>query len=295
MAMATIGRALRTRLRSRRFLIHWVGMFAGIVGVTAAIVTLVPQFRLSFIASASLIILAIAISSVYAWCVARPLQLRADDVLPEGYSAGRCLIAGCVQDREPARQVNELAAEVYPGVTPLPLDRYEQWMVVNPYLLTCLFGPDGRVVGYFDVFPLRSDFMNLLVEGLCGEQDIRREHILSPQEAASVTRIYLAGVAVADRDTQHGRNHASMLVWVLMKYLQRYYPAPPVRELFAAAVTDEGEKLLRRFHFTFVAGSRGRKDPYPLYSATLTPETLQAMLDSMPDWSTRVRLDWPPE
>jgi hypothetical protein len=212
MAMATIGRRLCKRLKSRRFLIHWAVMFTALVGVVSAILTLIPHMQLSAIASAVLIVLAIAIASVYAWCVARPKQLPADDVLPEEYSAKRCLVAGCVHDRGPALQVNELAAEVYPGVAPLPLDRYEQWMMVNPYILTCLFHPDGHVVGYFDIFPLRVDFMNMLVEGRCGEHDIRREHILSPQEAATLTHIYLAGVAVADRDTPRGRTHASMLV-----------------------------------------------------------------------------------
>jgi len=294
MGMAALSRRVARRLRSKRFIVHWGSMFAGLVALVAALVQLVPSLNISIRQSTLFILLAGVISCVYAWVIARPRQLPAEDILPEGYSARECFAAGCVQDRDRARQVNDLAAEVYPGMKPLPLDRYEQWLMVNPYILTCLLRPGGQVAGYFDVFPLRADFMNILVEGLCGEHDIRREHILSPTQAADTARIYLAGIAVANRDSPQGRSHASMLVWALIKYLQRFYPSPPVRELYAEAATSEGEKLLQKFGFSLAAGAKGRKDPYPLYRVVLTNEALHTMLGNMPDWSTQVRLEWHP-
>jgi hypothetical protein len=83
-----------------------------------------------------------------------------------------------------------------------------------------------------------------------------------------------------------------MLVWALIKHLQYFYPSPPVRELFAEAVTPEGERLLQRFRFELVSAAKGRRDPYPLYKTTLTSDALDLALSTLPDWSTRVRLGW---
>lgn len=63
----------------------------------------------------------------------------------------------------------------------------------------------------------------------------------------------------------------------------------------AEAVTREGERLLRRFRFTLVAGPKGRKDPFSLYSVTFTSDISETALSDLPDWSKRVRLDWLPQ
>ncbi len=222
MGMATVVRYVVSVITSKRFVLTALAMFAASIGVLSGIVQILPTIEISARLSVGIIALAILFAVVYAWFTAKPIQLPADDVLPEDCLPGERFVATCVHDRRAVQLVNDLAAAVYPGVRPLPLDRYEQWLMINPHLLTCLFDPRGRVVGYFDVFPLRQDFMQMLVEGVCGEQDIRREHIMTPQHAAAAGRIYLGGIAVAGHERPEGRRHASMLVWALARYLQYF-------------------------------------------------------------------------
>ncbi len=226
---------------------------------------------------------------------ARPVQLPIDDLFPENLTSSHRLSASCSTTREVILQVNNLATRVYPGVRPLPPDRYEQWLMVNDNLLVVLLNTNSEVIGYFDIFPLQPEFFNFFVSGAFGEHDIRREHILGPQQARFVKRMYLGGIAVDDPFSARGKRHASILVWALLKYLQNFYCVPCDRELYAEAVTVEGERLLKRFNFRLVSGATGRKDSYPLYAAELSEELINRALSAIPDWSRVCSLAWESE
>lgn len=279
---------------SKRFALQWGVGFAVLVGAVGGVAALFPSWRWSMFVSFCLVAGAAVFSGFYAWHVTRPAQLPDDDILPHDATSAPCATIETSVERTAVLQVNQIAQLVYPGIRPIPVDRYEQWMMINPNILVCLFDGNGRVVGYFDVFPLRSDFMRMLIEGRCGEQDIRREHILSPKEAATAKQLYLAGIAITERATAQGRRYASMLVWGLVNYLEHFYRLPLGREIFAEAVTPEGERLLRKFHFEVASEARGRRDPFPLFRRPLTPGVLELARKSIPDWSRVVRLSWSP-
>jgi hypothetical protein len=200
----------------------------------------------------------------------------------------------CVTTRGPIIAVHELTRIVYPGVAPLPVERYEQWLLINPNIFVCLFGHDRRVLGYFDVFPLRGDFMNLLVEGRVGERDIRREHILRPRQASSASDLYLGGIAVAEPTAHAGKRNATMLLWALLNYMETFYTGNGSRSLYAEAATPEGEGLLQKFRFELVGSAKGRKDPHPLYRARLNSDHLDLARRVIPDFSNAVVTGWKP-
>jgi hypothetical protein len=290
MGMAALVLRAKCRICSIRFLWRWGAVYASLVGVFAAVLEL--GLDVSSVVKILLLVSAAVISTGYALYGSRPKQIPPEILPDDEYAASECFTADCVDDRERAKQANEIATQIFTDIKPLPVDRYEQWMMVNPHILTCLCQPNGRVVGYFDVYPLEHGFMDRIIEGRCGEHDIRREHILSPEKAALTDRIYLAGVVAVGENSAQRNCNACRLIWALVKYLQHFYPSPPHRELFAAAATPEGARILEKFRFKFIADAKDRKDPYPLYSIVLTPEVYQAMLMSMPDWSTKVRLCW---
>jgi hypothetical protein len=198
----------------------------------------------------------------------------------------------CVTDRTVTLAVRDMAEKVYPGVESLPSDRYEQWLMLNPTIFICLLDRSRCVRGYFDVFPLRQDFMSLFVEGRVGEQDIRREHILQPREAKKADALYVGGIAVPECRSHEGRKHAAMLVWGLCKYLEHFYPTPPVRHLYAEATTKEGERLLRKFRFELVAGPNGRRDPYALYRTSIDDDLLEFVRCNVPEFARMVDIGW---
>jgi hypothetical protein len=127
---------------------------------------------------------------------------------------------------------------------------------------------------------------------LCGEEDIRKEHILAPALAKVVKRLYLGGIAVASPESQKGRRYASILCWGLFKYLEHYYCVPCDVELYAEAASNEGEALLKRFGFNHISPAKDRKSKCDLYSVKLTDEVVKKILCSTPDWSHACRLVW---
>lgn len=282
-------RALRGPLL-RRLALAWAVAFAALVGVASGVAELFPSLPAA--PRASLFLMATLLAGVYALLTSRPEHLPVGELLPDQLSDAPPLSLECVTDRASALAVRRMAEEVYPGVEPLPSDRYEQWLMVNPSIFVCLLDRSRQVLGYFDVFPLRHDFMSLLLEGRVGEQDIRREHILVPRQAKQAEAVYLGGIAVADWRSHEGKRHAAMLVWGLCKYLEHFYSAPPSRYIYAQAATREGERLLRKFRFELVAGGSGRRDPYPLYRAPINVEVFQLVRSNVPDFAGMVDVGW---
>jgi hypothetical protein len=286
---------MRTRnLRKllRRFAVGWAVAFAALLGVTSGVAQLFPTLASGLRSAISLLGASVVLAAVYAWHRSAPQHLPLSEVLPDQLASSPSLSIECTTDRAPLLAVHRLTEDVYPGVEPLSSERYEQWLMVNPNIFVCLFDATRNVLGYFDVFPLRGDFLQLLVEGAVGEQDIRREHFLTPAEAGSASGLYLGGVAVSDWHCHHGKRCAAMMVWGLLKYLDHFYPEPPDRTLYAHAVTAEGERLLQRFRFQRLADPEGRRDPYPLYAAPLDDAFRDLVRANVPEFSPMVRVGW---
>jgi hypothetical protein len=289
--VSVIGRHIRAAL-TRRILLEAGGIFALVIGLFSGIVQLLPQLHFDWSMSAAIFLLSGTAAFIYALVRSEPSQLAADELVPD--AAPTPLVLEVSVNPALLSQAHAIALRVYPGIEPMSRDRYEQYTMINPNLLACLLDANRRVVGYFDVFPLREDFFNMLAEGVCDEQAIRHEHILPPNEAACATRIYLGGVAVSEPHTARGRRHAAVLLWGLLKYLEHFYGAPCPKKLFASAATRDGESLLLKFGFSLVSPAQKRKDAVPLYAVELTEEFLRKLLLAIPDWSAACRLAWVP-
>jgi hypothetical protein len=274
----------------RRLALAWALSFAALLGVGSGVAELFP--RLPSAPRAGLFVASMLIAAMYAWFASRPEHISAIDLLPDDLADSPSLFLECVTDRAAVLSVRDMTVAVYPGVQPLPSDRYEQWLMLNPTIFVCLFDSSRNVRGYFDVFPLDQNFMTLFIQGRVGEQDIRREHMLQQRAAKTAEAIYLGGIAVPDCRSHEGRRHAAMLVWGLFRYLEHFYPNPPVRYLYAQAATKEGERLLQKFRFQVVAGPSGRCDPYTLYRALVNEELHDLVRRNVPDFAHMVDLGW---
>ena len=261
-------------LRSPSFFIAWGIAFAFLLGLLSSLAQLFPDVRPTFKISGTLIIVSGIIGAVYAFRKSPEIHLSVEDLLPEENAGEATLSLECSSDRNVIAQVLDLAKRSYPNVDPPSLNRYQQFVDVNATLLVCLLNSTREVVGYFDIYPLKAEFCNLLYRGKVGELDVRAEQILPPEEARLAKRLYLAGFAVERPSTVKGKRYAVILCWGLIKYLQHFYEARSDREIFAAGVTGQGETILRRFGFKFHSPGNVRKDPYPMFEPSWTPNLL---------------------
>jgi hypothetical protein len=277
---------------SKDFFVSWGISFGFLLGIFSGLAQLLPDLKLSLQASFGLIAGSALIGIVYAYRKNRAVHLAVDNLLPDSPGVGPGLSLECSTERNAIIQVLDLAKRVYPEVDPPPVDRYQRFVTVNPALLVALFNSHREVVGYFDVYPMQSDFCDLLFKGLRGELDTRAEHILPPEEAWQAPRLYLAGLAVEGPKTAKGNKRAYILCWGLLKYLQHFYGGVSEREIFAEGVTEDGRVILRKFGFTLASPATGRKDPYPLYRATLNADFFSRVTANLPDWSNVCQLGW---
>lgn len=289
--MRRLQRLHRTRAIVGRSLVA----FFATVGAASSIAQFFPHLQ-----NWALVVMATgAVASLaYAWFSAHRSALPVDELLPLSGTLSRLpelsleMVAG---ESAPLHQVHELTKEVYPGVEPMPVGRYQAFLDRNSTIFVCLLDANRHVQGYFDILPLHPEFLRRFCDGAVGESDIRPEHILTREQAVAGGDLYLAGIAVREHQSIAGRKLACVLVWGLVTYLSDLYSPRIPRRLYAEAASKEGETLLLKFNFKLVAERAGRRDPFRVYALELTKATLERIENGGPDWSRAVNVKWPRE
>lgn len=279
--------------RGRRFALRWLGSTTASVGVAGGLMAFAPGIEIPLGTSVGILLVCVVGAGSYSWLSTKPVHLPIDALAPLALSKKPAVTLETVRDRGILYAVNDLARTAYPGVQPMSCDRYEQYLLVNANILCALLSSERRVLGYFDVFPLREGFGNAFLEGAVGEQDLRHEHLMASDRAHEARILYLGGIAVRDPETYAGQRAASQLVWGMLRYLEAYYPSSHIsRRLVASAATTEGENLLTRFQFQMVLPATLAKDRCALYAVSLASPALQIARSSLPDWSPLCRVTW---
>lgn len=276
---------------SIRFLRDWALLFAALVSAVSGFVAFLPGVSLTVGRSALIFGICLAVSAALAWQRTRVRQFPIDEFELDSATIHCRLV--CPAPRELAEEASALAHRAFGRIPSIPSDRYDSWRLKNPNILGCLVNAEGVLVGYFDVLPLRTTFMDNLIRGSATERDIRHEDILSPHHARKCKRLYLAGVAVRDPQSFAGKRHARHLLWGLTKYLEHFYGVPSERQVYALAGTEVGHKLLKRFSFRMVLAGSSRRDLQDLYMISLNdPNTMSSIEGEIGNWAQACRVSW---
>lgn len=278
------------RITDRRLLQDLIVAWAGLVGLIAAVIALVPAVPFTWPRSIVLLVATFLLAGFYSWRRTQPTHLSIEEYLLDPVAAA--FTTQSPSSRQLAAQANRIAHSAYGSISPIEEDRYEQWRLKNDKILACVLDRSRQVVAYFDVLPLNKSFFNHLKHGLVTEHDIRYEHILAPHHTKRSVKLYLAGIAVDSPGTLRGKRIAALTVWSLLNYLDHFYGAYAPHELLALGATSDGERLLQRFGFSIVAPASLRKDNLPLYGCTLDHAFLDRAARMIPAWTQSVCLSW---
>ena len=221
-------------------------------------------------------------------------HLPVDELIPILDPNCKPLTLNCPCDLETSFKANQMASFFY-GSEAIPFELYEQWWNKNPQILTCLTSADGEVLGYFDVFPLKNNFLEDFIEGRVGEDKLNADSILSPSESIFCCQLYLGGIAVKSPNTFIGSRNATILLWGLLHYLKRFYPGNRARMLYAIGSTIEGDTLLRKFNFSIMSPANTRVDNHNFYTLPFTPSLLDNYQSLLQDWSGSCDISWKKE
>jgi hypothetical protein len=272
------------------FLKDWGVSFLASVGVVSSFFAFMPV-SLTLVYSGLIFVCCLVASGLFARRRTMKHQLPLDEAGPIG-KIPRCKLV-CPAGRRLAEEASHLAHEVFGNLGTISAERYESWLMKNQNILACLVDSEGEVVGYFDVLPLRSEFMDGFIRGTLTELDIRHEDILPPQHAKRCKRLYIAGIVVRDSNSFTAHRHAKHLMWGLLQYLNHFYGAPSERQVYASGGTKEGRQILKRFGFQLVQEASVRRDKQALFVVSMSnAEIVENVAADLGNWADACGLSW---
>ena len=283
-------RRLGTAIWRKGFRVRFWVVFAGILGFTSSVLSLVDK-HLSPAQAVALALLSFGVALLASRKQMLEAQLSVDDVLPGDIGPTVRTRVECPCSSGVAQKASRLAQECYGTQFTIAAATFDAIRLKNPEVLAALVDGEGNLLGYFDVIPLKDAFAQLFIEGRVTEDQIRHDDVCAVAERVNCNYLFISGLAVWSPESFSGRRNASMLVWALLRYLEHYYGS--VRPLvFAVAATKEGNDLLRRFKLKLTTDAVNRPDHYRLYSVRLSDHEITRRLACLPDWRGLCVLPW---
>lgn len=283
-------RRLITLALRRRLFLPILGTSVAIVGSVSAALGII-DVHFGVLGAAILAVVILALSGIFHFRGLAMPQVAVDDIIAPNEDSYSPLTLHCPCDIKLAYEASRLAEDCYSGTTTIESTIFEQLRVKNPLVLSCLTDRHGHFVGYFDVIPLYEAFAQSLVQGRLTESQISHEDVLPPEQMKSCKYLFISGIAVREPNTYAGRRSANILVWALLRYLERHYGQSNAL-VFALAATPEGDELLQRFKLRPAPGNAGRTDRYKLYSIKLRQSEIAQRLACLPNWERLCELPW---
>jgi len=183
------------------------------------------------------------------------------------------------------REANEIVRPIF-GRDNIDLGVLGQWRLKNPKGFMEIVNDDNLLVGCFVVIGLEPSFMSQFKDGTVSESLILGRHVLSMAETKHLKDIYISGIMVRDSGSYLGAKRAYVLIWCMLKYLKHHYRFTSDRTLFAVALTQESENLLKSLNFKIHSHGINRVDKHDLYAIEYTKDRWENVYMRIGDLST---------
>jgi len=262
--------------RKKRFYIKFFVVLVSLTGLWGSIISFSP-ISLNFIEFIISLLLILTISLISGIVMVPKIAFPTDDVIPFELSSERkCrIVFPC--SPEQYKIANKIANDSFTKKDKLSFRKIEAWRKRNPLILSLYYDSNNKVMGYFDVLPLNSDFERKLREGALSEQDIKYDSMKVPEEMYHSDIIYIGGIAVLDMNNKCRSYHAGLLLHALLLYIKTFYSFKNATIICATAATRCGEHLLTKLGFTMYKEGLFRNDGHNYYMKEVTLKDIKKM------------------
>lgn len=145
-------------------------------------------------------------------------------------------------------------------------EEYRVWRKHNPLIFTSVVDENGGLVGFFDIFPLKTEAGERMISGSLSERTLSLEHILPFDSAGSATHLHLATILVNPKQRSFSSLVAREVLILRMKeFLDRNYAPASSRIFTAFAQSTAGEAFLKRCDFSMELFATENEQRLPLY------------------------------
>jgi len=173
----------------------------------------------------------------------------------------------------------------------IPHEIAQQWRLKNRKGFVEIVNSEGVLCACFGVIAIGDSFMDQFVAGKVTEKQLENDDVCSFEESKKSSRIYISGVVVKDPSTYRGSKRARVMLWALFRYLKDTYGLRRTRTLFALAVTEEAERLLKKLKFQVHSPAQSRLDKRNLYGLQFNRQTLDNLMILVGDCSPMCKVD----
>ena len=266
----------------RQAFVTWVATLVGTVGFITSVVDLVPGLELKTATAKVLTGLVCFIVSIIVTLIIKPFRKTVENLPLHGllFSDNCCAkILFPFKDKY-LKSINKIANGYY-GKSNANIQIVKAWYAKNPLVVVTLADRHNKIIGYYDILPLKDDFAREFIEGRVTEKEILPSHILPPEEMSVANYLYFAGVAVKDIDEQRNKMFGGYLLFSAYVYLNKYYDLSTDRIIFAVAATKCGEVILKHLGYSIETSGDTRKDDMDLYLKTINRKSIDDAKDKL--------------
>jgi len=210
------------------------------------------------------------------------LKLLPDSFVDDMSSDGPYSCAFC--SAEKLREACEMTKPFY-GHEYVSPDVAEQWRMKNPKAFAQITNSGGELCACFGILALKDSFFDQFTKGRVSDKQLSEDSICSFDDSKKSCRFYISGVVVRDSSTYVGRKRACVMMWAMLKYLQKLYGVRRKRVLYAIAVTKEAEQLMKNLRFELQSPAKSRVDKCNMYKYQLSKESWVELMRRVGDFS----------
>ncbi len=143
---------------------------------------------------------------------------------------------------------------------------YKAWRKLNPLIFTTVVDEKNQLIGFFDIFPLKSEAGEGIINGTLTERSLTVDHLVPVSDIANAMHLHLATILLNPRQSTFGPMIAKELLLLKMgEFFEKYYSPVEQRIYTAYAQTASGENLLNRNGFTMAIVAKENEQHLPLY------------------------------
>jgi hypothetical protein len=204
----------------------------------------------------------------------------------EGDSVGSLLFAigqalekvreGSIHDESLALAANKIVRKCL-DKRAITYKDYKLWRKLNPLVFTAIVDENNQLIGFFDIFPLKSDAGEDIISGTLTERSLKTDHIIAVTDVASATYLHIATILINPRQNAFSPIVAKEVLLLKMReFIERHYAPIDARTYTAFAQTRAGEALLKRCGFSMAVLATENEQHSPLYLLRPT-ETVTAI------------------
>jgi len=191
------------------------------------------------------------------------LEHLPEQIIIEECMDGQYIVEYC--SSETLREANHLTRPYY---------RYEYvsdnvaelWRQKNPKGFVHILNSSHELCACFGIIGVETSFMIHFIKDRLVDNDLLDEDVLDILSTKKSPSLYISGVVVRDPDSPAGHIRACIMIWAILKYINKVFGVRKKRTIYALAVSKTSENLLKKCSFTISSSTRSRKDKLNLYS-----------------------------